>query len=54
MRTQEEKETIENEQRKLANRLKEMSPEERSKQTYGLMCWLQGYEAGRLAKGDAE
>ena len=37
---------IENEQMKLAEHMKNLSVEEREKQGFALMCWLQGYEAG--------
>lgn len=39
-------EAIKNEQDKLAQHLKKLSAEEREKQGFGLMCWLQGYEVG--------
>ena len=37
---------IEKEQKKLAEKLKSLSVEEQEKKTYGLLCWLQGHEAG--------
>ena len=40
---------LENEQKKLADHLRTISPDEREKQTYGLLCWLQGHEAGYQA-----
>ncbi len=39
-------EAIKKEQEKLANHMKKLSSEERQKQGFGLMCWLQGYEVG--------
>ena len=40
---------IELEQKKLADHLRTISPDEREKQAYGLLCWLQGHEAGYQA-----
>lgn len=37
---------IQNEQQKLAQVLKDLTPEERDKKVYGMMCWIQGHEAG--------
>ena len=45
-RTDDEIRAIEPEQRKLADHLNAISPEDREKQAYGLLCWLQGHEAG--------
>ena len=46
MRTAEEIKAIEAEQRKLAEHFQTISPEDREKEAYGLLCWLQGHEAG--------
>lgn len=40
---------IREEQEKLARKLKALNSDERQKQVYGLMCWLQGHEAGYQA-----
>lgn len=40
---------IREEQEKLAKKLKALSADEREKQAYGIMCWLQGHEAGYQA-----
>ena len=37
---------IKKEQKKLAEHMKCLSVEERKRQGYALMCWLQGFEAG--------
>ena len=37
---------IRQEQEKLAQRLSKLSVKEKEKQVYGMMCWLQGHEAG--------
>ena len=39
-------ETIKLEQQKLAQHMSNLSIEEREKQGFALMCYLQGYEAG--------
>ena len=39
-------EMIKEEQKKLASHLDGLSGEERKKQGFALMCYLQGYEAG--------
>ena len=38
--------SIEKEQIKLAEHFSKLSFEERQKQGFALMCWMQGYEAG--------
>ena len=40
---------VEQEQKKLAEHLRSVSADEREKQAYGLLCWLQGHEAGYQA-----
>ena len=42
-------EEIRQEQEKLAKHLKNLASDEREKQAYGIMCWLQGHEAGYQA-----
>ena len=37
---------IAKEQKKLAEHLKNLSADERQRQGFGMMCWLQGYEVG--------
>ena len=37
---------IELEQKKLADHFKGLPIEEKKKQAFALMCWLQGYESG--------
>ena len=45
-------EAIRNEQKKLADNLKESSAEEFEKKGFALLCWLKGYEVGvESAKG---
>lgn len=39
-------EEIRVEQEKLANKLGSLSVKEKEKQVYGILCWLQGHEAG--------
>lgn len=40
---------VREEQERLARNLKALSADEREKQAYGIMCWLQGHEAGYQA-----
>ena len=47
-------EAIRNEQEKLANHLKGLSAEEREKQGFALMCYIQGYEAGYQSAKQSE
>ena len=42
-------EEIRKQQEKLANHLKSLKADEREKQAYGMMCWMQGHEAGYQA-----
>lgn len=42
-------EEIRQEQEKLANHFKALAIDEKEKQAYGLLCWLQGHEAGYQA-----
>lgn len=42
-------EEIRTEQERLANHLKSLKVDEREKQAYGMLCWLQGHEAGYQA-----
>ena len=49
MKTQKEIKAIEEEQRKLAEHFRSVDAKEREKQAYGLLCWLQGHEAGYQA-----
>lgn len=39
-------ESIKKEQEKLANHLKNLSPEARQKEGMAIMCYMQGYEVG--------
>lgn len=40
---------VRKEQEKLAEKLSKLSADEKAKQAYGIMCWLQGHEAGYQA-----
>ena len=44
------KDEIRREQEKFVKHLKELNEDERKKQFYGLLCWLQGFEAGRTKR----
>lgn len=39
-------EAIKNEQKKLADNLKNSTPEQIEKKGFALLCWLKGYECG--------
>ena len=45
---------IENEQNQIADHFKSLPIEEREKQGFALMCWLQGYEAGYQSAKQSE